>query len=814
MIVVISITALPNHALASCGDIIYRQNYGEGPVEETEPIEDCTNPFNADSPEIFGHELIISGQTVNDGSVISVVEGEQVSVSFEIDKSNNFTDTPLQLFKQEGEDYHQIDLVWDDDIRIDLLPEGEYKAVLIYDLPPIQVKAEPIWKQVIKELFLPQVAYAFFPDSSEVVVISFTVEYTNLEPVGASSILFLPGIQASRLYTDGLIGTENQLWEPNRNDDVDKLAMNDSGESINDIYTRDVIDEIVTGGNIYETFLDQMDELRSGGVIEDFEPFAYDWRHSVFDVATKDIVYENETKRLLHEILALTEESYTGKVTLIAHSNGGLVAKALLNEYGETDLAGKIDKLIMIGTPQLGTPKAIGSLLHGLDQSLGLGLVATANTVRQTTKNMPGAYTLLPSQKYFDEVSEPIITTDGSELAESISAYGDIDSASKLQDLLLDSLQKRDEAVTLNEPIVLNAQMSADATNWQNILDNWQAPEGVDVYEVVGTGLATIKGYEYREYSCQETNPNCILNSYLKPFPIMSNQGDQTVMEISAEGYGGDKVTAVVDLYEASFFKPKNHANLTESDVVQEFIDSVIKYPYLSDSIYVPDYTEVISKYTIIGVHSPVSILATDKQGNQVGIVDDEIKNEVSNSQYFELGDSKYLVLPTEENVEIKLAGTDEGVYSLSVDEVDATGRQKQISLFAGATTSPSMLAEFSINDGVYSSIKTDLDGDGKIDLEQTLDGELIIEPIIEYNYSDLRSAIKDLDLNRKYESGLLFMVKLAEVFSKKAIKKPAFSKLEKLTLKSLEKDLDRYYKRRIISEEDLLQVKKVINNL
>jgi len=59
---------------------------------------------------------------------------------------------------------------------------------------------------------------------------------------GHSSIAFIPGIQAGRLYRQQTF--ENQLWEPNAISDVNTLNMNENGTSENhDIYTRDVINE-------------------------------------------------------------------------------------------------------------------------------------------------------------------------------------------------------------------------------------------------------------------------------------------------------------------------------------------------------------------------------------------------------------------------------------------------------------------------------------------------------------------------------------------------------------------------------------------
>src|SRR3989338_2799295 len=91
-------------------------------------------------------------------------------------------------------------------------------------------------------------------------------------PVGCvidcfSNVLFLPGLEASRLYTQRPDGSEDQFWEPNGNSDVEVLYLNPDGTSKNaDIYTRDIIKETNTpiptgpaGQNIYKSFSDMMD---------------------------------------------------------------------------------------------------------------------------------------------------------------------------------------------------------------------------------------------------------------------------------------------------------------------------------------------------------------------------------------------------------------------------------------------------------------------------------------------------------------------------------------------------------------------------
>ena len=72
-------------------------------------------------------------------------------------------------------------------------------------------------------------------------------------------------------------------------DKVKNLFLDQSGESIcNDIYAKegDIIDS-VGGGNIYKSFIDEMNGLKTDGTIDDWKPVAYDWRLSLDDFLNK-----------------------------------------------------------------------------------------------------------------------------------------------------------------------------------------------------------------------------------------------------------------------------------------------------------------------------------------------------------------------------------------------------------------------------------------------------------------------------------------------------------------------------------------------
>ncbi|MDP2816562.1 MAG: hypothetical protein Q8O19_07780, partial [Rectinemataceae bacterium] len=71
-----------------------------------------------------------------------------------------------------------------------------------------------------------------------------------------SNVLFLPGIEASRLYRPDYSGGTVRLWEPDTDSDVRDLYMNPDGTSANfDIYTKDIMSEAYGTLGIYQSFL-------------------------------------------------------------------------------------------------------------------------------------------------------------------------------------------------------------------------------------------------------------------------------------------------------------------------------------------------------------------------------------------------------------------------------------------------------------------------------------------------------------------------------------------------------------------------------
>jgi pimeloyl-ACP methyl ester carboxylesterase len=789
-------------AQTPCGNITGPDNIINQSNIVTVPIDDCADPFKVTIDPASPYTLNLNGVTVEAGGSIVLTEINTNDIL--IEGEPNLSTYSTALFKHEGDDYVFVE-------SESVIGEGTYTLVIEeYEL----ILSQRSLMERLKHAIVPT-AHAQSFLGPYTYVITFTLTELLPEPTGASSVLFLPGIQASRLYKDLFNDETDQLWEPNADNDVAQLEMDEDGFSINDIYTKDVLDEIalpLAGSNIYKGFLEMLNDMKEEEVIADSTAFAYDWRYGVQDIVYSGTLYETGIKSLISEVERLATSSYTGKVTIIGHSNGGILAKALiteLKELGEEDL---VDKVVFVGVPQLGTPKSIGVLLHGMDQQKLGGLVIDDSTTRDVIRNMPGVYALLPSQKYFDVSGDTLVSTNGTPAAETVAEYGAIDSLLKLSDFVLDTKGLRDDDVPINEPSTLNSKLMQNMVDERTKFDNWLAPAGIEVYEVVGTGIATIKGFEYRSFPCVAAYCELFGNKYMKAYPLMTNEGDETVVSLSAEAYGGDKVKGAVDLEregaQLSVFT-KTHKNMTESPTIQKFIDSIIRFPYLNETLEIPqEFIESSTEYTLIGAHSPVDISLITSNNKRVGIFDGVRVEEVVGSQYFELGGSKYIVVPKEVEYEVKVQGNDTGVYSLTIDSLDSEDIQKTEHTYLGASTSLQMIATFKASSTGFSSLKTDLDGDGDIDLEQTLDGILVVPPA-SYTYTTLISEIKLLQLNKLYKNVLLLQAQLSERLSKESKRK-----LELVSLTSLQSTLKLYERKRLITPDQSALLTKIINYL
>lgn len=590
-----------------------------------------------------------------------------------------------------------------------------------------------------------------------------------------SNVLFLPGLESSRLYTKRGDGSEDQLWEPNRNQDVEDLYLNTDGTSKNsNIYTRDIIKETnsplpsgFAGQNIYKSFANTMDELVSSKKINAWKAYAYDWRQGVQDIVNSGTKYQNETISLVATLQALADSSKNKKVTIVAHSNGGLLAKALLKKLEEDKAAGinnlidQVDALVLVAVPEIGTASSVPAVLHGYDQRILLGFMLDEVHARELGRNMKSAFGLLPSREYINRVSASPATFKDNIIPSNattklVNTFGSaIDSYSEYKSFLFGGEGRTAPSSNqINLPITLSENLFTQAEELHDDIDVWTPPEDLRVIEVAGWGLDTLASFEYYPV-CETSIMNCTFT--MDQIPRFTASGDGTVVVPSAHymGVSGNAETYWVDLPTHNrdlhrLRRNREHKDILEVDQLNNLITSVLKNENISFDTVLRDSEPIDTSNRLrLSIHSPVTIDAYDSEGNHTGRVcplDSEFcyaEENIVNSSYFEFGEGKYINLPEEELEKVKLQGTGTGTFTYESEQVRPDGTSN-VSLFIDIPVTIQTQGEITINPSTQApELKLDVTGDGVSDF--TIQPGEEFDPIIYLQI--LKTTINSLDL-------------------------------------------------------------------
>ncbi len=357
-----------------------------------------------------------------------------------------------------------------------------------------------------------------------------------------SNVLFFPGLMGSRLYQKNS-RYENQLWEPNRNADVKKLFMNKYGEAVEPgIYTRDILSKTnIFGGvlldkSIYKDFVSDMNSLVSKKVIRHFDSVPYDWRFAPDTLLQEGVLLSNGTstftRYILDSIYQSAKDSKTGKVTLVTHSNGGLIVRYLLAYAKKHDIYLPIDKVVYVGIPEHGTPQAVTSLLFGHEQSVAGGLILKSSVAKDLGKNMPTAYMLLPQKTYFDYVGDMAV---GASAVHTVEEFNQV---------------LRTGSTVFNHDLFEKAKAIHSYIQSEQI-------QSVQQFQIVGVGVPTVSGF---------------IEHTKRAIPLYDNMGDGVV----ERGGGRTGITTEVDLSDTGY----THADMMNEGSIRQHI-----YNILSDNI-------------------------------------------------------------------------------------------------------------------------------------------------------------------------------------------------------------------------------------
>jgi len=243
-------------------------------------------------------------------------------------------------------------------------------------------------------------------------------------PLHSQVLVFIPAYEGSKLYDSTLEAPDDDppcVW--GSLDAIRSAKLYFSLRMPNPLDAR----PMVSAGpiDVYGDFIDGITadqdtpgfQPYTGGA--DFFTFAYDWRQEIATVTAPLLGQALDNYAHIHEEKTGIPAAQT-RFIIVAHSMGGLVARTFLSENPQW--ADRIAAMYLVGTPNLGSVKAIKTLIVGPG---GLKENATsfpasllnflpsdvdANLTKLVAVTRPSLYELLP----FDDPHWECVAADGS----------------------------------------------------------------------------------------------------------------------------------------------------------------------------------------------------------------------------------------------------------------------------------------------------------------------------------------------------------------------------------------------------------------
>jgi len=525
-------------------------------------------------------------------------------------------------------------------------------------------------------------SYSYLVDIDNLQNPTGTISQPTTEPPGKRPVLIVPGAAGTDLFYDGKLSWPDLVRMSQTNDAFlfNELQLDENGHSINGIETGDIVREIIINLlpdiNIFGGLISDMLDV---GYVENpnLFVFPYDWRLDINQ--SNDLL---STK--IEQIKTLTG---TDKIDIIAHSMGGLLAKNYIYANGSDS----INKLVFIGTPHLGSPKAGKALLFGYNFDIP---ILRNDVMKEFVKNMPSVYQLLPNKVYFDEFHEYIIPfrlLNRTPLNYEDTKNWLIDKGAN--QLLLDRAEE-----FFNKDLH-NLDLS-----------------GIDVYNIAGCRTATQAVYKY-------TFTNTSISQ------IGYTSGDGTVPFVSAD-YGPSTVKYYVN--------NGTHSELPSLSGVRELILAILN----GEQYSAPNISTNTSFCNLRGKtltwRSPVEVHIYDSSSNHSGPVEGGLENSIPGVNYEIIDGEKFIFLPTDEGQEyrIEAIGLDTGSFDLLItqQENDTEGLTQ---LFDNVQIVPNSFISFTVSD-------TSDDSQISFDLDDTTEPEVLTATIFATPDEALVQAISE----------------------------------------------------------------------
>src|SRR3989344_8505211 len=506
-------------------------------------------------------------------------------------------------------------------------------------------------------------------------------------------VLIIPGIAGSELKNgDDLIWADLGQMFLDINDQflTENLGLEEDGQTVNlNVQTGETIEKIldnipIVNINIFEGLRLRLED--SGYLLnEDLFYFPYDWRLDLTDTAPL----------LKNKIEEIETQTGSDKVNIVAHSMGGLLIKEYIRQNGKES----IDKLIFIGTPHLGAPKAGKIIMEG--DRMGIPWLEE-DRVEEIGEHSVAIHELLPDQSYFN-VGGPYIKRSN-----NLVDYG------------------QTKQLLINEGSTTSVFNSAEIF-FSHDLNNLDL-SGIDAYNIAGCAGGTQAGYGLDKDSSIDS--------------ILYRSGDQTVPLISGNG---------ISLENKFYSTEGSHAELPSRPGVRDLIADIFNGNSSAsyENVSTDSLTGGIEGQELIW-RSPVEVHIYDSQNRHTGPIENGIEYRIPGVNYEIIGHEKFIYLPlnTAETYRIVAIGLDVGTFDLSIPK-NEDGNITEETSFNDVPITTSGKVEFYISSDQPHEILIDEDGDGQNDTGYNSDGTRTIYVI------SIDKLIRDVNL--AYDLGWIY---------------------------------------------------------
>ncbi|RUT38533.1 hypothetical protein EJP82_27140 [Paenibacillus anaericanus] len=479
-------------------------------------------------------------------------------------------------------------------------------------------------------------------------------------------IIFIPGIMGSELLANN---KNDRVWLPDTLEvysDIAKIAMGKDGKSIYDISPgKPLLDWYM---NFDDYFTKQNYKVINYG---------YDWRLSV-----------KENASLLKPIIdkEINNKIPEGKIFVVAHSMGGLVATEYINQGNGKN----IDKLITLGTPYLGAPKAVQIFETG-QAATPVQNYVIAGAIRDVMPNIISAYQLLPTREYFINNNSYISRED------KITPKGKRSHYEKTKIYGYDST-----IAFLKQRTWYNNQLMEETKKFHENLNVLKNLNSIDSYYIIGDQIPTVSeivlaNYEtYKEVS-QVTD-------------IKTALGDGTVPLKSANVKSQLKSSKV-------YYIKEEHGQLANNTDVQKQVLNILKnQPNILASGKIHKEPNSISVLKLKIDDSPVTLDVYDLSGNHTGPINAEkYETKIPYGQYYEDSKTKFALLE-EGNYNVRLKGTSLGIMNYSLVWTNGNDVEEKTIRFDEVEVTPTSIFTSGTNRDGQIVLQIDDNGDGIID--------------------------------------------------------------------------------------------------